>query len=217
MRRIILTTIAVAALAGCKSSTTVVKAMDTIGFEKREMLKDRLQEARDAQVAAKQQLQSALYTLRRMDTVAPTEMADLHDDLESEVNKTEDEIDDLNDNIQSVESVAQVMFEDWQEDLAKYEDQQLRQKSQEELRQTQQNYNAMIAQLKSTHEKLVSLVPALKDQVLYVEHSINAGVKPQESEKLDDVREQVSSLIEELEGSIDRTQRFIEEETEVAA
>src|SRR5687767_4398619 len=170
MRRIIVMTIALAAF-GCKSSSTYVKAMDTAGLEKREMLTDRLQEARDAQIAAKQQLQTALYTLRRVATVPATELTDLHDDHENEVKTTEDEIDDLKGSIASVEAVANEMFSDWEEDLAKYEDQELRQKSAREMRETQQSYTQMINALRNTHQKLNSVMPALKDQVLYVQHA----------------------------------------------
>jgi hypothetical protein len=215
----IITTMAMSALGlvGCKSSPTYVKAMDVVGFEKREMLKERLQEARDSQVEAKQQLQTALYTLRRFESVPAAEVSDFHDDLKGEVDKAKEEIDDLNGDIAAVETVAKEMFTDWEDELASYESAELRQKSAEELRETRRNYSTMIEQLRETQRKLSAVVPALEDQVLYVEHSINAGEKPAESDKLDDVREQISTLIEELEGSIDRTQRFIEEGIEASA
>jgi hypothetical protein len=219
MRRIIMSTIALSLLsfAGCKSSGTYVKAMDVVGFEKRDMLKDRLQEARDSQVEAKQQLQTALYTLRRIESVPPTELSGLHDDLDTEVGKTEDEINDYKSDIAAVEAVAKEMFADWEEDLAKYDDAELREKSMVELRDTRRNYSALIADLRETERKLSSVLPALKDQVLYVEHSVNAGQRPDDTDKLDEVREQISTLIEDLEGSIDRTQRFIEEGIEASA
>ena len=219
MRRIILTTVALSALSlvGCKSSGTYVKAMDAVGFEKRDMLMDRLQEARDSQVEAKQQLQTALYTLRRIESVPPTELSDLHDDLESEVGKTESEINDYKSDIAAVEAVANEMFSDWEEDLTKYDDAELREQSLADLRDTRRNYSALIAELRQTEQKLSAMLPALQDQVLFVEHSINAGARPTEDEKLDEVREQISTLIEDLEGSIDRTQRFIEEGIEASA
>jgi hypothetical protein len=218
MRRIILTTIAVSALGsfGCRSST-YYEAMDTVGYEKREMLVDRVEEARDTQIEAKQQLQTALYTLRRFESIPAGELTQLRDDLDGEVDKTEGQLNELQGDIQSVESIAQEVFDDWEAELQKYDSDELRRKSAQELEETKRNYGALISELRSTHEKLATVIAPLKDQVLFIEHAINAGETPPKSDKLDDVRQQISTLIEELEGSIDRTQRFIEQGTEAAA
>jgi SMC interacting uncharacterized protein involved in chromosome segregation len=216
MRRIILTTIAIsAALVGCKS--TYYKAAETVGYEKREMLTDRMQDARDSQVAAKQQLQTALYTLRRVGSVPETEVADLHHDLDTEVDRASEQLDDLHEDIASVESVAQAMFDDWEDDLAKYESEDLRARSRQELQETRQNYSALIGSLRETEQKLQTVIAPLKDQVMAIEHAMKAGQAPEKSDDLDDVREKISTLIEELDDSIDRTQRFIDESVEVSA
>ena len=68
----------------------------------------------------------------------------------------------------------------------------------------------------ATEQKLAAVIPPLKDQLLYVEHAIDSGETPRKSEQLDDVRDQVSSLIRDLDDTIDRTQRFIEEGVEVS-
>ena len=216
MRRIILTTIAIStALVGCKS--TYYEAAETVGYERREMLTDRMQDARDSQVAAKQQLQTALYTLRRVGSVPEEEVADLHHDLETEVDRTDEQIEDLHEDIASVESVAQAMFDDWEDDLAKYESEDLRSRSRQELQETRQSYRELIGSLRETEQKLQSVIPPMKDQVLSIEHAMKAGRAPEKSDDLEEVREKISTLIEDLDDSIDRTQRFIDETVEASA
>lgn len=217
MQRIIITTMAVAfGVAGCRSSA-YYRAMETVGYEKREMLTDRLQSARNSQVEARQQLQTALYTLRRVESVPAAELDDLRDDLDQEVGNTKDGVGDLKDDIAAVESVAASMFKEWEADLAKFDDAKLREKSQQELAATRKKYGDMIQSIKTTQRRLESLITPLEDQVLFIEHAANAGETPRKSEQLDEVREQVSDLIEDLDGSIDRTERFIEEGVEAAA
>lgn len=215
MGRNILTVLAISAfgLVACRSST-YYEAMDTVGYEKREMLVDRVEDARDAQVQAKQQLQTALYTLRRVETVPANELGELHGDLKNEVESTSDELDDLRDSISSVESVAESLFADWEEELATFESDELRRQSRQELQRTRESYRELVTALRNTEQRLQTAVPSLEEQVLFIEHAVNAGGTPVETEELDDVREQVSSLIEELEGSIDRTQKFIDEGVE---
>jgi DNA repair exonuclease SbcCD ATPase subunit len=216
MGRIILTTTAMAAaLFGCKSST-YYEAAETVGYEKREMLIDRLQEARDSQVGAKQQMQTALYTLRRIGSVPETELEDLHDDLATEVNRAKDQLDDLHDDIAAVESVARSLFDDWEDDLAKFENQEARNRSQEELRDTRKRHETLVAELRSSERKLQRIMPRLEDQARVLEHAEELGRSPSLTDDLDDVREEISTLIEELDDSIDRTQRFIDEGIEVA-
>jgi chromosome segregation ATPase len=191
--------------------------METVGYEKREMLVDRLQEARTDQVEAKQQLQTALYTLTRLGSAPATEMPDLRDDLDKQVGDAENELEDLRSSIAAVESVSGSMFDEWEEELAKYDSDELRNRSKAELQESRKEYSTLITQLKQTEQKLTQLIPPLQDQVLYLEHAVNAGDRVEKPEGLDDVREQISTAIEDLETSIDRTNRFIEEGIEVSA
>ena len=217
MQRMILT-IAVSAfgIVGCRSST-YYNAMDTVGYEKREMLTDRVQEARNSQVEARQQLQTALYTLRRVESVPAGQLPELRDDLDSEVGKTKDKIEDLKDDIASVESIAASLFDEWEEDLVKFDSAELREKSRQDLTATKRGYSEMIGALRDTQQRLETVIMPLEDQVLFLDHAANAGQTPRKSEKLDEVREQISGLIEELDDSIDRTERFIEEGVEASA
>ncbi len=201
--------IGVLGMLGCRTGA-YYSAMDKVGYERREILADRLQDARASQLEAKEQLGRALSSLRRIDTVPVSGLEDLHADLKHQAGDTKDALNDLRSNIASVDSVARSMFSQWGDDLARINDDTVRRQSAAKMRETQQDYNQLSASLRDTEHRLANVVPALQDQVIVLETSLRAGIRPGKTATLQEVRDQVSSLIEDLQGSIDRTQHFID-------
>jgi hypothetical protein len=220
MTRISLTTMALAASAllgfGCKSSTDYA-AMEKVGVERREILNQRLEAARNSQVEARGELEAALFALQRVPSAPASELPQIQKDLADRVGQVRDERGDLQSDIAAVESVASSMFADWELELAKSSDEQLREKSRTELEAMRAKYRRLIASLRNTDQRLSASIPMLEDQVMFLEHAATAGAPPPNAEKLDQVQEQISSLIEDLDGSIDSTQKFINEGVEASA
>ena len=111
-------------LAGC--SSTYYKAMEGIGFEKRDILVDRVEDARDAQDDAAEQFASALDQFRSIVEVDGGKLEKVYDRLSREYQRSLARADEVSERIDSVEGVAEDLFEEWEEELEQYSSASLR-------------------------------------------------------------------------------------------
>ena len=105
----------VALLMAC--SSTYYKAMDSIGIEKRDILVDRVETARDAQDEAAEQFANALEHFRSVVAIDGGDLEKVYDRLSSEFERSQERADEVSSRIESIESVAEDLFEEWEDEL----------------------------------------------------------------------------------------------------
>jgi len=115
--RLTLILIAAFVLCGCRSA--VYDALETFGVEKRDVLVNRVGAARNAQEAAKEQFASALEQFRSVVDVDATDLERLYDRLNRERQRSESRAGAVRDRIDTVEQVAEDLFDEWENELAR--------------------------------------------------------------------------------------------------
>src|SRR4051812_39302203 len=160
------------ASGGCKSA--YYNTWEKLGWAKRDILVDRVKDARDDQEEAKKQFKT---TLQRFQEVTNYQGGD----LEAKYKKLNSEYEDavgagehVSKRIKAVEEVAADMFKEWQEELKQYTTPDLRRSSEEKLRDTKQRYGQLIGVMKQAESKMQPVLAAFKNQVLYLKHNLNA-------------------------------------------
>ena len=98
-------------LAAC--SSTYYKTMEGFGVEKRDILVDRVEDARDAQDDAAEQFASALDQFRSMVEVDGGDLEKTYDRLSKEFERSQARADEVSERIDSIESVAEDLFEEF--------------------------------------------------------------------------------------------------------
>src|SRR5436190_5403654 len=93
----------VAMLAGC--STTYYRTMEMFGKEKRDLLKSRVQEARDEQQKTAEQFKDALTRLRELYGSRGTDLEKIYDKLKSEYDAAESRANAVKTRISKMETV----------------------------------------------------------------------------------------------------------------
>src|SRR5688500_19326766 len=95
-------------LASC--TTAYYQALETVGIEKRDVLVDRVEEARDSQTDAKEQFTSALDRYRSVVNVEGGDLEEVYDRLAAEFERSETRAQAVGDRVAAVESVANDLF-----------------------------------------------------------------------------------------------------------
>lgn len=206
-RTLIVLLLPVLLLAACSSAEYALK--EKFGIHKREILVDRVSEARDSQQEAKEQFASALEAFR---ATVPFEGGDLeavYARLQGILEESEARADEVRERIAAVEDVAEALFEEWQEELDLYSSDQLRRSSAAKLRQTRQHYQRMIAAMRRAEAKIAPVLAPLRDQVLYLKHNLNARAIAALQSELGRVEGDVASLIRDMEAAIREADAFI--------
>jgi hypothetical protein len=208
-RRPIIVLIASAILIsiGCKSA--YYATWEKLGWAKRDILVDRVKDARDDQEAAKKQFKT---TLERFQDVTNFQGGDLeakYKKLKSEYDSCEGRVNDVKKRIASVESVAKDLFSEWKDELKQYESDELRRNSEQKLNETKQRYDQLIAVMKKAEVKMDPVLKRFNDQVLFLKHNLNAQAIASLQTTAATVETDVSALIKDMEASINEANQFI--------
>lgn len=192
-------------------SSAYYSAMEQIGVHKRDILVDRVEEARDSQEEAKVQFSSALEQFSTLLNFDGGDLQRTYETLEQEFEESESRAREVSDRIRSVESVSADLFEEWEEELGLYTNQDLRRSSENSLRQTRVRYDQLIKAMYTAETKMEPVVNAFRDQVLFLKHNLNSRAIASLRSELLSIEGDISQLISDMEASIAESNRFLME------
>jgi hypothetical protein len=199
---------ALVALSGCQAAK--YRTLETFGIEKRDILSDRVESARDAQDDAREQFASALEQFRATVAFDGGELEELYDRLDREYQRSVDDAERVRDRIDSIRDVAGDLFEEWEDELEAYESADLRRRSAELKRETEGRYARMIAAMERAESTMDPVLQAFEDQVLFLKHNLNARAISALRAELDGIEDDTEALIEAMNASIAEADAFIE-------
>jgi ElaB/YqjD/DUF883 family membrane-anchored ribosome-binding protein len=195
-------------LASC--TTAYYRALETVGVEKRDILVDRVEDARDSQSDAKEQFTSALDRYRSVVNVDGGELEQIYDRLAGELERSEARAQAVEEHVTAVQSVAEDLFDEWESEIGQYADPELRRQSQRLLTDTRADYRRLIAAMRRADAAMDPVLTLFRDQVLFLRHNLNARAIGSLEAELADLERATASLIREMERSIEEASRFID-------
>jgi chromosome segregation ATPase len=198
---------AAALLGGCE--TAYYSAMESVGIPKRDILASRVVSARDAQQDAKEEITDALTEFGRVVNYDGGDLEARYRRLAAQLQDGEDAAETVRSRIRDVESVAEALFAEWQEELGQYSSATLRARSEQQLRQTRARYEGMLGAMKRAEARLEPALQPLRDQVLFLKHNLNARAVAGLKGEVARVDAQVNQLVAELDAAIVEANRFI--------
>ncbi len=184
-------------------------AMESIGFDKRDILVDRVEETRDAQTSAKEQFASALERFRSVVDVDGGELEPAYDRLNKEYERSEARAEVVRERIDSVESVAEALFAEWTDELDQYSDAALRRDSERLLRDTRTRYGELVGAMRRAEKAMDPVLRSFRDQVLILKHNLNARAIGSLRSELANIERDTTALIAEMERAIAEADAFI--------
>ncbi|AUM12196.1 DUF2959 domain-containing protein [Ketobacter alkanivorans] len=186
-------------------------AMEQVGYHKRDILVDRVEEVQDAQKEAKEQFASALEQYQALIKIEDQDLLDKYNALNDEFEDSKEAAQQVTDRINAVESVSEALFDEWQDELALYSNANLKKQSAQKLAATQKKYNALIKSMRLAESRMQPVLGALQDQVLYLKHNLNARAIDGLKGELSTIETNVARLISDMEKSIAQSEAFIAE------
>lgn len=196
-------------ISACQS--VYYNAMEKVGYHKRDILVDRVEEVQDAQKDAKAQFASALEQYQALIKIEDQDLLDKYNDLNDEFEDSKEAAQQLTDRINAVENVSEALFEEWQEELSLYSNASLRKQSAQQLATTKKKYNTLIKSMHQAESRMQPVLAALQDQVLYLKHNLNARAIDGLKGELRSIETNVARLIKDMEASIAQSEAFIAE------
>ncbi|HBN14837.1 DUF2959 domain-containing protein [Pseudohongiella sp. SYSU M77423] len=198
---------AIVLLTACQSA--YYGAMERLGVAKRDIMVDRVEEAQDAQQEGQEQFQNALEQFRSVVNFDGGDLQQVYDRLDAEFQRSEQAADRIRDRIEAVEDVADALFDEWEDELDLYTNQQLRRDSEQQLRATRDRYDQLARAMQRSEATLDPVLDSLRDNVLYLKHNLNARAIASIRGELDTIDADVDELMAAMEAAIAESDRFI--------
>ncbi len=194
-------------LSGCQSA--YYSAMEKAGFHKRDILVDRVEDAKETQEETKEQFKSALEKFKSVKQFDGGSLETIYNDLNSELEASQALADSIRNRIESIEDVSQALFDEWEVELEQFSNASLKSKSASKLRETKSQYSKLIRAMKKAESRIQPVLTIFNDQVLYLKHNLNAQAIQSLEGELGEIEMNVTRLISEMNRSIDEANRFI--------
>ncbi len=195
------------AVTGC--GTVYYSSLEKFGIEKRDLLVDRVESARDAQTQTQETFASALEAFTDLTGTDGGDLERTYDRLNAAYEASRSSAKRVSDRIDSVEDVAEALFREWKGELGDYSNESLRRQSERQLAETRSSYAEMMRKMRRAEASMSPVLEAFEDQVLFLKHNLNARVIAGLDSEVRSIRGQVDALIREMEVSVAEANAFI--------
>lgn len=208
MRKLLTIAVLGLVLGACQSA--YYEAAETVGRHKRDILVDRVEAARDSQEEAEEQFQSAQEQLLTLIEFDGGDLADVYEDLSDEYEASVDAAEDVTARIDLIEHVAQALFDEWEDEIEEFSNATFKADSKRKLRETQRRYEGLIKAMRKSEQRMEPVLVALKDNVLYLKHNLNARAVAALKVEFGKIDKDIDLLIQDMRKSIATSNEFIE-------
>ena len=151
MPYLIVIVLSIFTLTGCQSA--YYSAMEQVGYHKRDIMVDRVEDAKESQQDAQEEFSSALEALSSLTNFSGGDLEDMYNQINDKYQDSEKAAQNVSDRIAAIEDVSDALFAEWQSELDLYTSESLRSSSEQKLRDTKSSYQTMLSAMKRAEKK----------------------------------------------------------------
>jgi hypothetical protein len=196
------------ALTSCSSA--YYSAMEKVGIHKRDIMVDRVQEAKESQQEAQQQFKSALEEMTALINFDGADLQEQFDVTNEQYQESKEAAEEVSLRIEKIEDVSSALFDEWQSEISEISNSNLKRQSKTKLTETQRRYNSLIRSMHKAESKMAPVLTALKDNTLFLKHNLNAKAVGALQGEMISIEKDVSILIKDMNVAIEQSQKFID-------
>tara|TARA_Y100001956_G_scaffold68635_1_gene71322 strand:- start:699 stop:1340 length:642 start_codon:yes stop_codon:yes gene_type:complete len=195
-------------LTGCQSA--YYSAMEQVGYHKRDIMVDRVEEAKESQQDAQQEFTSALEALSALTNFDGGELESVYNQINDKYQDSEKAAEDVRSRIAAIEDVSDALFAEWQDELELYTSSKLRRSSEQKLRETKSSYTTMLKAMKRAEQKMTPVLNTLRDNTLYLKHNLNASAIGSLQGEFSSLEQDIQYAIKQMNAAIAESDKFLQ-------
>ncbi|EPS0983955.1 DUF2959 domain-containing protein [Vibrio vulnificus] len=196
------------ALTGCQSA--YYSAMEKVGYHKREIMVDRVEDAKESQQEAQQEFTSALQALSSLTQFNGGDLEEVYNQINDQYQDSEKAAQEVRDRIAAIEDVSDALFDEWQQELALYTNAKLRRSSEQKLKETKASYQQMLKAMKRAEQKMTPVLNTLRDNTLYLKHNLNASAVGSLQGEFMNLEKEIANAISQMNAAIAESDKFLQ-------
>ncbi|MCF7504258.1 DUF2959 domain-containing protein [Vibrio splendidus] len=207
MPYLIVIVLSIFSLTGCQSA--YYSAMEQVGYHKRDIMVDRVEDAKESQQDAQEEFTSALEALSSLTNFSGGDLEDMYNQINDKYQDSEKAAQNVSDRIAAIEDVSDALFAEWQSELDLYTSASLRRSSEQKLRETQSSYKTMLSAMKRAEKKMDPVLNTLRDNTLYLKHNLNASAVGSLQGEFMSLEKDIAYAIEQMNAAIAESDKFL--------
>ncbi|MCY9864558.1 DUF2959 domain-containing protein [Vibrio coralliirubri] len=207
MPYLIVIVLSIFTLTGCQSA--YYSAMEQVGYHKRDIMVDRVEDAKESQQDAQEEFTSALEALSSLTNFSGGDLEDMYNQINDKYQDSEKAAQNVSDRIAAIEDVSDALFEEWQSELDLYTSDSLRRSSEQKLRETKSSYQTMLSAMRRAEKKMDPVLNTLRDNTLYLKHNLNASAVGSLQGEFMSLEKDIAYAIEQMNAAIAESDKFL--------
>ena len=196
-----------AVVPGCRS--TYYAMWESVGKEKRHLLKDEVEAAREDQTQASEEFKDALTRIKELTGFEGGELEDAYRRLKGDFEDCQHRAAVIDDRIDNVEQIAADLFAEWEAEIGQMTNAAFRSKSRQSLVRTRERYKRLHASMVRARGRMDPVLTRLNDYVLYLKHNLNAQAVGALGAEMTAIQSDVDVLVRDIERSIKEADAFL--------
>ena len=207
MPYLIVIVLSIFTLTGCQSA--YYSAMEQVGYHKRDIMVDRVEDAKESQQDAQEEFTSALEALSSLTNFSGGDLEDMYNQINDKYQDSEKAAQNVSDRIAAIEDVSDALFAEWQSELDLYTSASLRRSSEQKLRETKSSYQTMLSAMKRAEKKMDPVLNTLRDNTLYLKHNLNASAVGSLQGEFMSLEKDIAYAIKQMNAAIAESDKFL--------
>ena len=195
--------------AGYFATGNLSSGIDWMWKEPREVLVDRVEEARDSQHAAAEQFRDALTEFKAVVDLPESGLERQYNKLNAAHKRSQAAADRIGKRIDRVVAASNRLLDEWRAELDDYNDPALRRIAQQQFDQTREHATRLIASMRQIEDRMQPVLASFQDQVLYLKHNLNLSAIAALEGEATIIESNVDILIADMNRSIAEADAFI--------
>jgi hypothetical protein len=201
-------TLAVSLIA-CQS--TYYAVWEKLGKEKRHLLHDQVEKAREDQSEASEEFKDALTRLKEMSGFDGGDLEKMYNRLADDYETCRDRADQVDERIRNVQQIADDLFAEWRSEIDQIQNAGFRTQSTRQLNATRKRYADLEKAMLTARKRMTPVLTNLNDYVLYLKHNLNAQAVGALKGEVAGIETDVDRLIADIQKSIKAADLFLAE------
>jgi len=184
-------------------------SIDRLWKEPRDLLVDRVEDARDAQQETIEEFQTAIEKFKAVTGFEGGELEAQYEKLNAAYERSADQAAEIGDKVDKVTLAANALLDEWRIELKDYHDERMRRVAEIKFDQTRAHAERLIASMRAVEIRTRPVLALFRDQVLFLKHNLNARAISSLDRERVRIEGDVNILIAEMQAAIDEADRFI--------
>ncbi|ATG90024.1 DUF2959 domain-containing protein [Methylomonas koyamae] len=180
-----------------------------LGHHKRDIVVMQVDQACHSLKDSRDQFVEALDKFKTLVHLPESSLEQRYQQLKRRYDLCRSKADAVSQKIQAVEEVSEALFAEWETELDLYSNRALRARSQQQLKKSRQQYARLLKALQTAENRMVPVLAAFQDQVLFLKHNLNAHAIAALRHEFVEIGVDISKLIEVMEKTITEASQFV--------